>query len=429
MRRGSPSSGRARVRAAALALAGLSLYAVVATSAPARTRTPARSAAVPESLQVLVRVGNESIRRVDLQHRIDALPEQYRTNYATPEGRQQLLDRMVEEKVWHQTALKNGVASRPQVKQQIEQQARDLVIRTYLNEIMATAPPVTDEASRAYYDEHLADYKVPASITLRHIQLKKESDARSIRAQAKTKDWTELVKKWSTDSLTRNSGGTLGTVTGEGHFPVLGTQPALAESAFTLAVGAIGGPWKSERGWHLIRVDERKDETYREFDQVKQVIARQLGSKTSQDFYRAQLDGARATLGVRPDSGAIRRYLSQKKTARERFNEAQAAGPPQSRIEAYRQLLAEYPDADVSPQAQFMIGFIHSEELKDYEGAEAAFRELLKRWPKAELATSAQWMIDHMRSEEAPPFLDLGADSTGANPAAAAGGGKGVKKP
>ena len=58
-----------------------------------------------------------------------------------------------------------------------------------------------------------------------------------------------------------------------------------------------------------------------------------------------------------------------------------------------------------------MIGFIYSEELKDFDQADQAFRELLRRYPKAELASSAQWMIDHMRSEDAPTFINLDADS------------------
>ena len=60
----------------------------------------------------------------------------------------------------------------------------------------------------------------------------------------------------------------------------------------------------------------------------------------------------------------------------------------------------------MSPQSQFMIGFINSEELKNYDEAEKAFRELLRRYPKSELAESAHWMLDHMRTEEAPPFMN-----------------------
>jgi outer membrane protein assembly factor BamD (BamD/ComL family) len=94
------------------------------------------------------------------------------------------------------------------------------------------------------------------------------------------------------------------------------------------------------------------------------------------------------------------------------FNDAQALSAPQARIDAYEKLLQEYPDSEVSPQAQFMIGFIYSEELKDFDQAEIAFRELIKRYPNAELVDSAKWMLEHMRTEDAPAFMNLDADST-----------------
>jgi hypothetical protein len=66
----------------------------------------------------------------------------------------------------------------------------------------------------------------------------------------------------------------------------------------------------------------------------------------------------------------------------------------------------------VSPQAAFMVGFIQSEELKDYDAATKSFQTLLSRYPKSELAVSARWMLDHMRSENAPEFMNLEGDST-----------------
>jgi len=248
----------------AVVLSGAVLIA--ASSLSAATRSAARSGVRPhakvasaaaDSNQVLVRVGNETITRADVKRRIDSLPEQFRSNYATPEGRQQLLDRMVEEKVWMQMALKNGVEKRPQVRQQMEQQRRDLIIRTYLNDVMATNPAPSDSDTKAYYDAHVADYKVPATVTVRHIQLKKEADAKRVLALAKAPNakWDDLVKRWSTDSLTRASGGSLGTVTKEGQFASIGQQEELAEEAFKLEAGQIGGPIKTDRGWHVIKVE------------------------------------------------------------------------------------------------------------------------------------------------------------------------------
>ena len=61
-----------------------------------------------------------------------------------------------------------------------------------------------------------------------------------------------------------------------------------------------------------------------------------------------------------------------------------------------------------------MVGFIHSEELKDYDAAERVFRELLQKYPNSELATSAQWMVEHMRTDEVPDFLHGDSTPSGA---------------
>jgi hypothetical protein len=308
------------------------------------------------------------------------------------------------------------VAERPDVKKQIEQQRRDLLVRTVVNEVMAKNPAPSDSEAKIYYEEHVAEYKLPATVTVRHIQTKTEADAKRVKALAvkSNQDWNQLVTKYSTDSLTRTTGGALGAVTREGVFGSLGAQPALAESAFALGEGKIGGPYQTAKGWHILKVESLKPESTRPFEQVRGGILRQIGSKRQQDYYQARLNDARATLGVKPDSAAIKGFLSMKKTAREMFNEAQNAGAPDVRVQAYRDLLATYPESDVSPQAQFMIGFIYSEELKNYDEAEKAFRELLQRYPRSELAASAQWMVEHMRSETAPAFMNLESDSSGA---------------
>ncbi len=384
------------------------------------TRAAARSgrAASTPAETVLARVGGQRITRADLQRRLDELPAPYRANYSTPEGRQQFLDRMIEERVWLLGARKRGVDRRPEIRRQIEQTERDLVIRTYVNELMAASPAPSDSEAQVYYDAHLPDYRTPATVALSHLLVKSESDARRMKKSAQGReDWKKLVSRYSADSVTRGNGGSLGTVTREGNFAALGPQPALAESAFALATaagpGAIGGPYKSSRGWHVVKVDVVKPEALRPFDQVKSLIVRQLGQSRSQDHYKATLAREKAALGVTVDSTAVRGFISQRKTAQELFREGQEAGAPTARIAGYRALLQEYPDSDVSPQAQFMIGFIYSEELKNYDEADKAFHELLRRYPASELAESARWMIAHMRTEDAPAMMNVESDSSG----------------
>src|SRR5262249_17765981 len=254
-------------------------------------------------------------------------------------------------------------------------------------------------------------------------------DGKKMKQQlARGQKWDDLVMRFSADTSTRRTGGRLGAVSKEGYFPGLGQQPALAEAAFALPVGKGGGPWKATKGYHLIPVETAVKDSLRPLDSVRPMIQRQLTSKGQQDYYKSEYDSLRRNLKVRPDSSAINRYLSARKTPRQMFDEAQKAGSPQARIAAYQKLLQEYPDSEVSPQAQFMTGFVYSEELKDYDKAEQAFKTLLARYPKSELTSSAKWMIDHMRTEEAPGFMNLEADSSHKT-ASAGGKTKGQSKP
>ena len=429
-------SVRPRLRLLAVMVLAASWLALASAPAEAKKKEkpkppPAAGVTTPvDTSEVLVRIGSQAITRADVQRRLDELPEGMRGNFTTPEGRQQLLDRMIEERVWLITAEKNGVADRPKVQLQLGQQRRDLLIRTYLTELMATNPAPSDSELKAYYDAHVSEYKTPATATVRHIQTKTRAEAVKVLQAARAKqDWNKLCMRYSADTLTRGNGGNLGAVTREGQFAVIGREPALAESAFALGAGRIGGPYKSARGWHVLKVDDVKPDGVRTFEEERTVITRQLGAQRSQDYYRLQLDEARKGLGVTPDSAAIKRYMSQKKDARQMFQEAQDKGTPEDRITAYRQLLAQYPDSEVSPQAAFMVGFIYSEELKNYDQAERAFRDLLSRYPHSELATSAQWMIDHMRTEEAPAFIQSVADSNRSPARAPGSSGSRTSKP
>jgi len=409
-----------------MVMGSASLMAATPKKSTPNAARGARSVSPEDSNAVLVKVGDEVITRRSVSERLAELPEQYRANYSTPEGRQQLLERMVEEKVWLLDAARNGVPKREAIQRQLEQQRRDLLVRTWVNELMAQNPAPSDSEATAYYNDHSEEFKTPASVTVRHIQLKSQADAKKVLALAVAKgaDWEKLVKTWTTDTLTKTNGGSLGTATREGAFSSIGTQPAFAESAMALGTGKIGGPLKTDRGWHVIKVDDVRPDGVRSFDQVRSFIVRQLSQARTNTYYQDILSKAKGRLGVKPDSAVIKSFYSSKKSARDLFQEAQQAGSPEQRIAAYQLVVDSYPDADVSPQAQFMVGFIHSEELKQYEKAEAAFKTLLKRYPKSELAASAQWMVEHMRTEEAPGFQQLGIDSTGAKSASKGPGGK-----
>ena len=87
------------------------------------------------------------------------------------------------------------------------------------------------------------------------------------------------------------------------------------------------------------------------------------------------------------------------KSAEELFNLAQQAENDndfKKAVDLYTMLLEKYPDNEHNYKAQFMIGFIYSEELKDYDRARVAMQKVVDQYPNCDLADDAQWMLDHM---------------------------------
>lgn len=378
-------------------------------------KTAAKKPADPGDL-VLARVGSTTITRRDFDARLEQLPPQFKGQVSTPEQKRQFLDRMVEERVWFETALAKGVEKRPDVEQQLAAHRRDTLIRTYLGEEMAKAPPPTPQQVEGYYQAHQAEYMAEEKVKVRHIQVKDEKLAKQVGKELAKPgaDFAALAAKFSVDAVTKDKGGDLGEITRTGFFGSLGRQQALADTAFSSPVGKVKGPIQTGLGFHFIEVTEKIPARPRPLEEVQATISRQLQQEGSQAFYQESLARAKAELKVVVDSSAVDSLANAQQSAQDIFREAGEMPGPADRIRAYRRLVELYPDDAYAPQALFMVGFVESEENRNYDQAEAAFKELIARYPSSELASSAQWMLENMRSDRTPEFelpADLGPAS------------------
>ena len=287
---------------------------------------------------------------------------------------------------------------------------RDTLIRPYLGEAMKNAPAPSDSLVQSYYDAHVSEYTAEEQVEVRQIQVADEKTALKVKMLlAKGGDFAALAKQYSTDGVTKDKGGDLGPVSKSGFFGSLGRQEVLADSAFGAPMNSVRGPIKTALGWHLIEVTGRTAAHARPIEEVKPVIVRQLTQQVNQDFYQSSLTQAKRTVGLKLDEAAINEAVNAKKSAVEMFRDAGEVPNVDDRIVAYRSVVTSYPESEYAPQALFMVGFVESEEKRDYDQAEASFKDLLAKYPGSELVSSAQWMIDNMRSDKTPDF-DLPGD-------------------
>jgi peptidyl-prolyl cis-trans isomerase D len=157
---------------------------------------------------------------------------------------------------------------------------------------------------KSYYDSHPADYKRPEQVRVRHIliagapatppeqarQLEAKAEQVAKEARLAGGDFARLAREHSADSGSAAKGGELGWLS-----PGQTVKP-FNDAAFGSRVGAIVGPVKSDFGWHILEVLEKRPPFERKFDEAKLEIARKL--LVEQRAQEAARKDARAVLAA-----------------------------------------------------------------------------------------------------------------------------------
>ena len=145
---------------------------------------------------------------------------------------------------------------------------------------------VTDQAMRKVYDEAAKQMAGEQEVRARHILVATENEARTILAEVrKGTDFAELAKQKSKDPGAAAKGGDLGYFTREQMVP------EFAEVAFKLDTGNVSEPVKTQFGWHIIKVEDKRSKPVPEFDKVKEQVQTFVMRK-AQGEYIAKLRAA-----------------------------------------------------------------------------------------------------------------------------------------
>lgn len=122
----------------------------------------------------------------------------------------------------------------------------------------------------------------------RHILVKTEQEAKDLVKQLKAgADFTELAKK-SSDGPSAQTGGDLG------YFSRGQMVKQFEDAAFTLKPGQISDPIQTEFGWHVIRVEDKRNRPVPGFDEVKD----QLMASLVQNQLKTIVQGLRSSAKV-----------------------------------------------------------------------------------------------------------------------------------
>jgi peptidyl-prolyl cis-trans isomerase C len=158
-------------------------------------------------------------------------------------------------------------------------------------------PEITDDQAKTFYDSNIQEFEQPETVKASHIlfmvdpdasadvvKQKEAAAAKAAERAAAGEDFNKLAKELSEEPGASESGGDLG------FFPKDRMVPEFAEVAFAQKVGDISKPVKSQFGWHVIKVTDKKAADTVPFDQVKEQVVSYLKSTDQREAVQAVLN-------------------------------------------------------------------------------------------------------------------------------------------
>ena len=257
-------------RFASLALS-LALFALVFVPQATQAKTLAKAGDV-EITDEDVRIANDDLAASLPQQLEGAAKETY------------LIDYLIDLALVAKSAEKQKLAESPDFARRMAY-FREKVLMEYLL-ASTTKGSVTDEAMKKVYDDAAGAKKGEMEVRARHILVPTEDEAKAAvkRLQA-GEDFAKLAAELSKDP--GSEGGDLG------YFTKDKMVPEFADAAFKLDVGKLSEPVKSQFGWHVIKVEDKRAKPFPSFDSVKDQLARYVGQKAQSDLILKLREGVK----------------------------------------------------------------------------------------------------------------------------------------
>jgi peptidyl-prolyl cis-trans isomerase C len=182
-----------------------------------------------------------------------------------------LLDNLVREQLLADAGRKDGLAKDPEIVAALKKAESSILADAYA--FRSANKAVNDQMIQTRYGELKKNFKPTEEVRAKHILLNSADDANAALADIKGGRKFEDVAAEKSKDGNAASGGDLG------FFRKEEMVPEFAEAAFKLKPGKISDPVKTQFGWHLIKVEEKRMSQPPALEEVKDDIRAELAQQ------------------------------------------------------------------------------------------------------------------------------------------------------
>jgi peptidyl-prolyl cis-trans isomerase C len=233
---------------------------------------------------VVAKIGDRKITISEFNKMLGYLDsEKQKVIEKNPQLKENILQQYIQGIVISNLAKKKGFDKNPELKEQLELLKDNIIAIEYLKKEVTNKVEVSEEDIKAYYESHKDEFKTPEMVRSRHILIKTDPSASdNDKKKAKEKadeilkkikageDFAKLASDVSDDTGSKPKGGELG------FFPKGRMVKPFEDAAFSLKPGEVSGIVETQFGYHIIKVEEKKEPGMEPFDTAKEKIKQKL---------------------------------------------------------------------------------------------------------------------------------------------------------
>ena len=231
---------------------------------------------------ILATVDGVNITDADVDAYIKNMPQEQQGYAQYPQFREHVLKQLLAFHLYAKMAVEEKMDETEEFKAMLEKARKEILAQTAINSVLKDIA-VTEEEMQAFYKENPNHFAEPESAHAKHILVDTEEKALEIMDSiVKGEVAFEDAAKEFSSCPSYAQGGDLGEF-GRGQM-----VPEFDQVAFEAEVGKVVGPVKTQFGYHLIKVEGRKEASVMAFDTVKEYIQGTLLQQKQNEVYTAK---------------------------------------------------------------------------------------------------------------------------------------------
>lgn len=251
-----------------------------------------------KSYSVVARINNETITKDELYEAL------------VKENGEEVLNSLISDRIVNWEAEKQNISiSEEEMQKELNevieqsggQEQFELTLETYgytqedikqniakslkIEKLLESDITITEEEMTAYFEENRETFSIKEQVKASHILVDSEEKAQEvIQKLSSGSDFAELAKEYSTDISNNQQGGELG------YFSRGEMIQEFEDAAFSLEAGTISKPIKTDFGYHIIKIEEKKEAKEANYEKSKDKVKDALFDEKLPDVYNEWME-------------------------------------------------------------------------------------------------------------------------------------------